>query len=293
MTERTTLAPVIRRAGEGEKRWFFGGGVFTWKLSSANEDIGLWEVDMVEGKWTPIHTHPVSESMWVLDGQIQYRINDDEHELGAGDFVMVPAGVPHAFIVKSRNGQGARHPADLRVRTLLPRRQRALRGIGVHRGLRPDRAERPGERRHRDRWTPTVLEKGAPICRCPRAHADERGANHLESGRTMTTPLVRHWPVLTDSGAWIGWTCCGPNADDGPRRTASALRAAGAAHPGPIGRIVLDTGLEGRGPIRSADRVADAALVMPRTRRRRSRGWCGITSPAAPLAGSSPAPAAI
>jgi hypothetical protein len=26
MTEGTTLAPVIRRAGEGEKRWFFGGG---------------------------------------------------------------------------------------------------------------------------------------------------------------------------------------------------------------------------------------------------------------------------
>ena len=84
MTEQTTLAPVIRKAGEGEKRWFFGGGVFTWKLSSVNQDIGLWEVDMVEGKWTPIHTHPVSESMWVLDGQIQYRVNDDEHELGAG-----------------------------------------------------------------------------------------------------------------------------------------------------------------------------------------------------------------
>ena len=49
-SKTTTLAPVIRRAGEGEKRWFFGGGVFTWKLSSANEDIHLWEVDMVEGE---------------------------------------------------------------------------------------------------------------------------------------------------------------------------------------------------------------------------------------------------
>ena len=165
MTETTTLAPVIRRAGEGEKRWFFGGGIFTWKLSSAHEDIGLWEVDMVEGKWTPIHTHPVSESMWVLEGQIQYRVNDDEHELGAGDFVMVPAGVPHAFIVKSYHGQGARHPADLRVRTLLPRRQRALRRIRVRRGLRKDREERSRERRHRDRRTPTLLEKGALICR--------------------------------------------------------------------------------------------------------------------------------
>ena len=39
--------------------------------------------------------------MWVLDGQIQYRINDDEHQLSARDFVMVPAGVPHAIIVRS------------------------------------------------------------------------------------------------------------------------------------------------------------------------------------------------
>lgn len=102
MADRTALAPVIRRAGEGEKRWFFGGGVFTWKLGGgSSEDISLWTVDMVEGKWTPVHTHPVSESMWVLDGQIRYRIVDDEHEIGPGDFVMVPAGVPHAFIVTS------------------------------------------------------------------------------------------------------------------------------------------------------------------------------------------------
>jgi quercetin dioxygenase-like cupin family protein len=101
MTETTTLAPVIRRAGEGEKRWFFGGGVFTWKLSSANEDISLIEVEMVQGKLTPVHTHPVSESMWMLDGHIRYRVNQDEHEIGPGDFVMVPAGVPHAFIVTS------------------------------------------------------------------------------------------------------------------------------------------------------------------------------------------------
>lgn len=101
MIEKTTLAPVIRRAGEGEKRWFFGGAVMTWKLSSAHEDIHLMEVDMVEGKSTPVHTHPISESMWVLEGEIRYRVNDDEYEIGSGDFVMVPAGVPHAFLVTS------------------------------------------------------------------------------------------------------------------------------------------------------------------------------------------------
>src|SRR5262249_41328142 len=49
MSEQTTLAPVIRRAGEGEKRWFFGGGVWTWKLGGADGDIHLTEVEMVEG----------------------------------------------------------------------------------------------------------------------------------------------------------------------------------------------------------------------------------------------------
>jgi hypothetical protein len=52
----------------------------------------------------------------------------------------------------------------------------------------------------------------------------------------------------------------GLDAEDTARRTATALRAAGRQQPGPLGRLVLDTGLDGRGPIRSADRIADAAL---------------------------------
>ena len=39
--------------------------------------------------------------MWVLEGEIRYRVNDDEHQLGPGDLVMAPAGVPHAFMVTS------------------------------------------------------------------------------------------------------------------------------------------------------------------------------------------------
>ena len=157
MTERTMLAPVIRRAGEGEKRWFFGGGVFTWKLNSANEDIGLWEVDMVEGKWTPIHTHPVSESMWVLEGQIQYRIHDDEHEIGSRRLRHGARRRTPRLHRQESDGEGARDPADLRMRALLPRGQRAPGGFRVRRGLRPNRAERPGERRNRDRRASTVL----------------------------------------------------------------------------------------------------------------------------------------
>jgi hypothetical protein len=59
----------------------------------------------------------------------------------------------------------------------------------------------------------------------------------------------------------MGWLeSLRPKAGDTKRRTASALRAAGQEHPGPLGRVVLDAGLDGLGPIRSAVEVADAAL---------------------------------
>ena len=35
MEERTALASVVRPAGDGDRRWFFGGGEFTWKVGAA------------------------------------------------------------------------------------------------------------------------------------------------------------------------------------------------------------------------------------------------------------------
>ena len=99
----TQLAPVIRRAGEGDKRWFFGGGVWTWKVSGEQSGgtLSVVEVEMEGGKQTPVHTHPIPESMWVLEGQIKYRIVDEDVVINAGDYVMMPAEIPHAFTVVS------------------------------------------------------------------------------------------------------------------------------------------------------------------------------------------------
>lgn len=94
-------ASVVLRAGEGEKYWFFGGGVWTWKTSTDSGDLHVAEVEMEGGKCTPLHTHPIAESVWVLEGDLRYQIDGVDHEVGAGGFVMVPAGVPHAFMVVS------------------------------------------------------------------------------------------------------------------------------------------------------------------------------------------------
>jgi quercetin dioxygenase-like cupin family protein len=114
MQELTSAAPVVRRAGEGDKKWFFGGGVWTWKVSGADSDgLCVVEVDMDGGKCTPLHTHPIAESLWVLEGTLRYRIGTEDTELGAGDFAMVPSGIPHAFLVLSERARViAMQPSD-------------------------------------------------------------------------------------------------------------------------------------------------------------------------------------
>jgi quercetin dioxygenase-like cupin family protein len=105
MTEtlRIPTKPVLRNQADCERRWFYGGALFTWNLSEA--DTGstflLVEADMEQGKTTPLHTHPADETMYVLEGSIQVHMDGDVHDLGAGGVSLAPRGVPHAFLVTS------------------------------------------------------------------------------------------------------------------------------------------------------------------------------------------------
>ena len=99
----TTRAAVVRHAGEGEQCWFFGGGVWTWKLGEEDSggELSVVEVTMDRDKMTPLHTHPIAESLWVLAGELLYHVDGEEIALSQDDFVLVPAGVAHAFKVVS------------------------------------------------------------------------------------------------------------------------------------------------------------------------------------------------
>jgi quercetin dioxygenase-like cupin family protein len=104
MATSTTPAPIIRANDEGDRRWFYGGGVQTWKAHSheTNGAFHLLVHDGVGGKVTPLHTHPESdESFYVLEGEIILHIDEVDHRLTVGDFAMAPRGVPHAFMVVS------------------------------------------------------------------------------------------------------------------------------------------------------------------------------------------------
>jgi quercetin dioxygenase-like cupin family protein len=104
----TTGVPIVRAAGEGEKLWFFGGGTHTWKATTA--DTGgaffLFEDSLSESKTTPLHCHPdADEMLYLLDGDIVLQIDGAEHQLGRGGMALAPRGVPHAFMVTSREAR--------------------------------------------------------------------------------------------------------------------------------------------------------------------------------------------
>src|SRR6266849_3543059 len=100
----STLVPIVRVEGEGEKLWFYGGGVHTWLATSAETGGAflLFDDVMTRGKTTPMHSHPeVDETLYVLDGEILVHIDGRQQKVGRGGMAMVPRGVPHAFLVTS------------------------------------------------------------------------------------------------------------------------------------------------------------------------------------------------
>jgi quercetin dioxygenase-like cupin family protein len=99
----STAVPVIRQDGEGERLWFYGGGVHIWKATEKETggSFILFEAAMSRGKVTPLHTHPCDETMIVLEGELLVHLDGVEYVVGRHGVLMAPRGVPHAFMVTS------------------------------------------------------------------------------------------------------------------------------------------------------------------------------------------------
>ena len=100
---RTAGHVVVRRPGEGAATWAMGS-LFE-HLAGEGDTAGRFGVSVVTqpaGIAPPLHVHTEeSEAFYLLDGGMRYRAGDDLLELAAGDFVHLPAGVPHGFRVGS------------------------------------------------------------------------------------------------------------------------------------------------------------------------------------------------
>src|SRR6185312_939566 len=93
--------PRVLRSGEGRALWFLGNLV---TVKAAAEDTG-GRVSVVEflnppGFGPPLHRHLHEDEMFlVLEGAARFFCGGEELTAGAGDFVLLPAGLPHTFLV--------------------------------------------------------------------------------------------------------------------------------------------------------------------------------------------------
>jgi mannose-6-phosphate isomerase-like protein (cupin superfamily) len=78
---------------------------FTQRLAAASD--GLRGDDFVLVEWTaevgrhwiaPLHVHHADDEAWyVLEGELGFRLGDEEVVVEAGSAVMAPRGTPHTF----------------------------------------------------------------------------------------------------------------------------------------------------------------------------------------------------
>ena len=104
MNATATPTSVVRAESEGERRWFAGGGVHTWKVRAeeSNGEFLMFEDRMAQGKVTPLHIHPeTDETLVVLEGEILAHLDGTEQRVSSGGIVLAGRGLPHAFMVTS------------------------------------------------------------------------------------------------------------------------------------------------------------------------------------------------
>ncbi len=75
-------------------------------------DVGVsfFLVDSPPGGGAVLHTHPYEEVFVTLEGQATFTVGEATIEVGAGQVVVAPAGVPHRFV---NSGTGTLRQVDI------------------------------------------------------------------------------------------------------------------------------------------------------------------------------------
>src|ERR1700730_17621033 len=81
---------VVRPAGTGDAVWMLGG---RYEVKVAGEEtkgaMTVMEMWMPAGMGPPPHTHPGTESVYVLEGKLRYHIGEDTLDGGPGSFLHI------------------------------------------------------------------------------------------------------------------------------------------------------------------------------------------------------------
>lgn len=92
---------VFRASGTARGTWAMGS-LFEHLLTAEESggQVALALVTQPPGTATPLHRHTrEAEAFYLLDGTMTYRAGDEVFHLRQGDFIWLPALLPHAFRV--------------------------------------------------------------------------------------------------------------------------------------------------------------------------------------------------
>ncbi|MEW2381938.1 cupin domain-containing protein [Micromonospora sp. NPDC047707] len=96
-----SVHPYVLRPDDGEAYWFLGNLV-TVKASGAHTGGRITVAQFVNppGFAPPLHRHQVEDEMfYLISGTAVFHCGDERFGAGPGDFVLLPVGVPHTFVV--------------------------------------------------------------------------------------------------------------------------------------------------------------------------------------------------
>ncbi|WFE98980.1 quercetin 2,3-dioxygenase [Micromonospora sp. WMMD964] len=97
-----TARPYVRRADEGEAHWFVGS-LMTIKATGEQTRGSLTVVEFINppGFAAPLHRHQHEDELfYLLSGTAEFRCDGEAFTAGPGDFVLLPVGLPHTFLVR-------------------------------------------------------------------------------------------------------------------------------------------------------------------------------------------------
>ncbi|MQA33523.1 cupin domain-containing protein [Modestobacter roseus] len=101
MTELAPPLPQLLHADEGAALWFTGN-LITVKATGGETHGRVTVVEFLNppGFGPPLHRHVHEDEMfYVLEGSAVFHCDGAELPAGPGDFVLLPSGIPHTFLV--------------------------------------------------------------------------------------------------------------------------------------------------------------------------------------------------
>jgi mannose-6-phosphate isomerase-like protein (cupin superfamily) len=101
MAQVEPARPYLLRPDEGEALWFLGNLVTMKATGDATRGaITVAEFVNPPGFAPPLHRHLVEDEMFfVLGGTARFQCDGRVFDAHVGDFVLLPVGVPHTFLV--------------------------------------------------------------------------------------------------------------------------------------------------------------------------------------------------